>query len=327
MATMTFFGYHLYKFSKDAPMPDEVSELRLLTHLVAAGSLSEAARRWDSSPPVMSRRLAAMEARLGVRLFTRTSRHFTLTEEGALLHERALKIVADIADAEAEAAAKITSPRGKIRVGAPMQIGRRFIAPLVARFIDRYPCVGVELVLSDAGLEVVDDDLDIALRNGLPGDQSAVARQLLCSARAICATPEYLSRHGTPETPEDLLRHNCIRLVRGRRTFDRWVFQENGQRREVQVSGRLSTTSGEVMHDWVLAGKGIANKAVWDIEEDLRAGRLLQCLTSYACDEITLYMVLASRAHMPPRLRVFIDFLTAALNTAMPAKRKGPQSR
>src|ERR1700743_3665314 len=118
-------------------MQDEISDLRLFTHLVAAGSLSEAARRWDSSPPAMSRRLAALESRLGVRLITRTSRRFSLTEEGALLHERAVKIVADIAEAEAEASAKMQSPRGRLRVGAPMQIGRQLIAPIIARFSDR----------------------------------------------------------------------------------------------------------------------------------------------------------------------------------------------
>jgi DNA-binding transcriptional LysR family regulator len=298
----------------NAAMQDEISDLRLFTHLVAAGSLSEAARRWDSSPPVMSRRLAALEARLGVRLITRTSRRFTLTEEGALLHERALKIVADIAEAEAEASAKVESPRGRIRVGAPMQIGRQLIAPIIARFTDRYPGVSVQLVLSDAGLEVIDDELDIAIRNGLPGDQNVVARKLLSSRHVVCATPAYLKRHGTPKTPEDLHGHNCIRLVRGRQIFDRWVFEEAGQRREVQVTGTLSTTSGEVVRDWALAGKGIAFKALWDIAEDLGSGKLRECLAAFSCSEIKLYAILPTRVHMPPRLRAFVDFLAAQLS-------------
>jgi DNA-binding transcriptional LysR family regulator len=294
-------------------MQDEVSDLRLLVHLAAAGSLSEAARRWNTSVPMMSRRLSAMEARLGVRLVTRTSRHFALTEEGALLHERALKILTDIAEAEAEASSKVSSPKGSLRVGAPMQIGRQLIAPLISRFADKYPGISIQLVLSDSGLEAVEDELDIAIRIGLPSEQDVVARKLLDGRRLVCAAPEYLRRHGAPEVPEDLLKHNCIRLVRDRHIFDRWIFEQDGQRRAVQVRGTLSTTSGEVVYGWALAGHGIAMKASWDIRADLRDGRLVECLAAYSCDTIALYVVFATRRHMPPRMRVFIDFMAEAL--------------
>jgi DNA-binding transcriptional LysR family regulator len=295
-------------------MQDEVSDLRLLVHLVASGSLSEAARRWNSSVPMMSRRLSAMETRLGVRLIARTSRRFILTDEGALLHDRALKILVDIAEAEAEASSRIGSPKGNLRVGASSQIGRQRIAPLISRFTDQFPGINVQLILSDSGLEVIDDELDIAIRIGLPNEQDVVARKLLDGKRMVCAAPAYLKRYGTPLVPEDLLEHSCIRLVRGRRVVDRWLFEEDGQRRELQVRGSLSTTSGEVLYGWVLAGRGVALKASWDIEDDLREGRLVECLAPYACDEISLYVVFATRRHMPPRLRVFVDFIAAALN-------------
>jgi DNA-binding transcriptional LysR family regulator len=298
----------------DTAMQDEVSDLRLLVHLAAAGSLSEAARRWNTSTPLMSRRLSAMEARLGVRLISRTSRRFTLTDEGALLHERALKILVDIAEAEAEASSNVGSPKGGLRVGAPSQIGRQRIASLITYFADKYPDINIHLVISDSGQEVLEDELDIAIRIGMPNEQNVIARKLLGGRRVICATPDYLKRHGAPEVPEDLLAHNCIRLVRGRRMFDRWIFEEDGQRRELQVNGTLSTTSGEVMYGWVLDSRGIALKANWDIKEDLREGRLVECLAPYACDEIALYAVFATRLHMPPRMRVFIDFIAAALN-------------
>jgi DNA-binding transcriptional LysR family regulator len=294
-------------------MQDDISDLRLLVHLASAGSLSEAARRWDTSVPMMSRRLSAMEARLGVRLITRTSRRFALTDEGAMLHERALKILVDIAEAEAEASSKVGSPKGHLRVGAPSQFGRQRIAPLITRFNDQYPAVGVQLVLSDSGLEVVEDELDIAIRIGLPNEQDVVARKLLDGRRMACATPAYLQRRGTPQVPGDLLEHDCIRLVRGRHMADRWIFEEDGERREIQVKGTLSTTSGEVVYNWVLASRGIAVKTSWDIAEDLREGRLVECLAPYACDTIALYVVFATRRHMPPRMRVFIDFIAAAL--------------
>ena len=294
-------------------MADQVDDLRLLTQLVAAGSLSEAARRLGSSAPAMSRRLAAMEARLGVRLIERSARRFMLTEQGAFLHERALRIVRDVDEAEAETSAKGDTPGGLLRIGAPSELGRRVIAPLLARFRAQCPNLEVLLVLSDAGLDPVDDELEMVLRNGMPDDAAAVVRKLLTSRRIVCATPDYLARHGAPRKPDDLLQHDCIRLVRGRRVFDQWPFIENGQRRTVRVRGTLSSTSGEVMHDWVMAGMGIGLKAMWDVHDDLREGRLQECLPDYWCDEIELYACFASHAHMPRRVKAFTSFLVEAL--------------
>jgi len=290
-------------------MADDISDLRLLTLLTAAGGLTEAARRLDISTSVLSRRLTQMEARLGVRLFTRTTRRFILTNEGSLLHERAVQIVADVDDAEAEASTHGKEPRGMLRVGAPMQLGRRLVAPLIAKFNEHFPRVNVQLVLSDAGLDVVDDELDVVLRVGQPPEPGAIVRKLLSSRRVVCATPDYFARYGVPSTPEELRQHQCLCLVRGRRTFDNWAFQRDGVPFHVRVNGGLTTTSGEVLYDWVVMGKGIGLKGLWDIASDLIDGRLQECLTDFAGDPIDLYAVFASRAHMPPRMRVFIDFI------------------
>jgi DNA-binding transcriptional LysR family regulator len=179
-------------------------------------------------------------------------------------------------------------------VGAPPEIGRKQIAPLIERFSDRYPEVEVRLVLSDIGLDVIDDNLDVALRIGLPPDTGVIAKKLLASRRIVCAAPDYIARHGRPETPDDLISHDCIRLVRGQRMFDRWLFVEHGRRREVQVRGTLSTGSGEVLHDWALKRRGLALKAQWDIEDDLKSGALVECLGGCHCDDIHLYAVFAS---------------------------------
>jgi DNA-binding transcriptional LysR family regulator len=293
-------------------MPDEINDLRVFAQMVDAGSLSAAARQTDGSAAAMSRRLAALEKRLGVRLVTRTSRRFELTVEGALFHERALTILQAVDDAEAEISAQARVPQGLVCIGAPSEIGRKQIAPLIEAFSDHYPEVEVRLVLSDIGLDVIDDNLDVALRIGLPPDTGVVAKRLLSSRRIVCAAPEYLARCGTPHTPADLAGHDCIRLVRGQRVFDRWVFQEDGRRRDVQVRGTLSTASGEVLHDWALKGRGLVLKALWDIEDDLREGRLVECLAPYHCDEIELYAVFANRRHMSPRVRVFLDFVEQA---------------
>ena len=293
---------------------DQVHDFRLLTELVAAGRLSAAARRLGSSTPAVSRRLAALEARLGVRLVERSARRFMLTEQGALLHERALRIVRDIDEAEAAVAAQGEAPGGLLRVGAPTEFGRRVVAPMLARFRTRCPNLEVVLTLSDAGLDPVDDELDIVLLNGMPADPAIVVRRLLTSRRIVCATPEYLRSHGTPQVPEDLLRHDCIRLVRGRRVFDEWVFAEGGGQRKVRVSGSLASTSGEVVHDWIMAGLGPGLKALWDVEVDLREGLLVECLPDHWCDEIALYACFASHGHRPLRVRAFTAFLAETLD-------------
>jgi DNA-binding transcriptional LysR family regulator len=294
-------------------MADEVAELQLFVEIVKAGNLSAAARALDSSPAAMSRGLSALEARLGVRLVTRTSRTFELTEEGHLFYERCERIVADIAEAEAEASSQGKLVKGRLRIGAPMGIGRRLIASLVAQFVEKYPGIQVQLNLSDSGLDVIGDGLDIALRVGLPTDASVLAKKILSTRRIVCASPSYLKRHGTPRRPEDLRQHNCIRLVRGRQVIDTWPFQENGNRLEVVVTGSLTTTSGEVVHDWVRSGRGIALKAVWDVQPDLETGALIECLEDFWSDEIDLFAICANRQHLFPRVRIFLDYISSML--------------
>jgi DNA-binding transcriptional LysR family regulator len=295
---------------------DEISDLRLFIRMATAGSLSETARRLNSSLPAMSRRLAAMEARLGVRLIDRGTRRFVLTEEGSVLYERGVGILAELDATEAEIAANVSAPQGHLRVGAPLEIGRRRIAPLIAEFSRRYPRVSIELVLNDSHVDVVGDDLDVGLLIDVPTDGNVISRQLLSSRRVVCASPAYIAEHGVPETPEDLLGHDCIRLVRGRHVFDCWTFAEHGKPRQVQVRGTLLTNNAEVMHGWVLMGRGFALKALWDIEDELSDGRLVEVLAPFAHNAINLYAVYPTRTHLPLRVRVFLDFVIASLVAA-----------
>jgi DNA-binding transcriptional LysR family regulator len=299
-------------------LSDEISDLRLFSRIVAAGSLSETARRIHSSLPAVSRRLAAMEERLGVRLIDRGPRRFTLTEEGGVLHERALTILRDLDAAEAEATAQAKHPRGRMRVGVPLEIGRRRIAPLVAEFTARYPGISIELVLSDSRVDILEEEIDIGMHVDPPQDGNLISRVLLYSSRVIIASPEYLARHPAPAKPIDLLEHDCARLVRGRRVFDHWMFKEDGRVREIQVQGTLLTNNSEVMHDWALAGRAVTIKALWDVEDDIQAGRLVQLLQPFQCDELNLYATYATRTHLPPRMRLFIDFVVQELSPPKP---------
>jgi DNA-binding transcriptional LysR family regulator len=293
---------------------DEIAELQLFVEIVKAGNLSAAARSRNASPAAMSRGLSALESRLGVRLVTRTSRSFELTEEGQRFYDRCARIVTDIAEAEAEASSKGATVKGMLRIGAPMELGRRLIAPLITEFRRGFPEVQVHLMLSDSGLDVIDDGLDVALRVGLPADSSVIAKKILTAKRIVCASPVYFKKHGVPARPSDLLQHDCIRLVRGRRVMDTWLFQDQGKRFEVIVNGTLSTTSGEVVHDWVRAGKGIALKAAWDLQPELAAGTIVQCLSEFWCDEIDLFAICANRQHLSPRIRAFLDFVAKKIS-------------
>ena len=296
-------------------MSDEVSDLRLFTKMVSAGSLSETARRLNSSLTAMSRRLSQMEARLGVRLIDRGSRRFSLTEEGELLFARGMSIIAEIDEVEAEVSAKVLAPKGRLRVSAPSEIGRRHIAPLVSEFTELYPATSVELILTDAKPDILGGELDFGLQTGLPSDGSLIVRKLLGGSRVVCASPRYLSEHAAPEVPRDLAQHNCIRMIRWGQVFDRWRFVVDGVQQEVVISGALTANGADVVHSWILAGHGIGLKARWDIQADLADGRLVELLAPYSHDPINLYAVHANRSHLPLRMRMLIDFISSGLQS------------
>ena len=296
-------------------MASEISDLRLFARIVAAGSLSEAARRTHSSLPAVSRRLAALEARLGVRLIERGPRRFMLTEEGNHFNERAVGILRDIDEAEAEASSTGKRPRGHLRIGTHVEIGRRRIAPMIAEFASRHPGITAELVLTDARLDVLEDEMDVVLQIVPPSAGNIVSRVVLSSRLVICASPKYLATHRSLRCPADLLNHDCIRLVvRGRRRLAQWQFIEDGRLKQVEVRGSLSTSSGEVMHDWAVAGRGIAQKLLWDVQDDLRAGRLVRLLEPFECEEAKLFLTYPTRTHLPSRARLFIDFIANAFH-------------
>ena len=290
-------------------IPLTADDFRFFVKLVESGGLSAAARRLGSSPPAVSRRLAMLEARLGVGLVTRSSRRFSLTKAGQRFNERALLVVAEIDDIMAELSDEQSALRGRLRIAAPMEVGRRRLAPLLGRFQALHPQLEIELVLSDAGQDLVRDELDFAFCTTIPEDSSLVCQTLLRSRRVVCAAPDYLARHGRPQTPEELTQHNCLRLVRGRQIFDAWRFQRDSVPLEIQVNGTLSSTSGEVIHDWVLAGLGLALKAEWDIVEDLAQGRLVECLEHFSVVDLCLYGVFLSRPRQTRRLRMLLDHL------------------
>jgi LysR family transcriptional regulator, transcriptional activator for dmlA len=295
---------------------DSVSEFALFRTIVETGGISAAALALQSSPAAVSRRLSALETKLGVRLAERSSRRFRLTDEGLLLYERCKTILQHIRDAEAEVASRGGAARGLLRVGAPVDFGRRHIAPLLAAFAAQHPGLEAHLVLSDAGLENEADGYDLVFRFGLPSDPTMIARKVATTGQIVCAAPSYVARRGAPASPAELGEHNCLRLARRHRLVDLWRFTREGTEYEAHVSGSLSSGDGSVLHEWALSGEGISWEAHWDIAHDLAAGRLVELLPGYGCPTIELYAIFAPGKPVPPRIRLFVDHVVDAMSRA-----------
>ncbi len=293
-------------------VPDGIGDAELFCAVVEAGGISAGALASGSSPPAVSRRLLALEMRLGVRLAERSARRFRLTDEGALYYQHCCGILTSLRDAEAEVSARGAVARGLLKVGAPVELGRRRIAPLLADFAAQHPGLEVHLMLSDAGLEVGQDGIDVALRIDRPDDPAVIARKIASMRRVLCGAPSYLAVRGKPERPADLVAHECLRLARRHRLHDHWRFRTENGVEEIRVGGHLSSSSGDVLHGWALEGRGLSLEALWDVAEDLLAGRLVECLADYWCDEIELFVTFQPGNPIPPRIRLFVDFVAAS---------------
>jgi DNA-binding transcriptional LysR family regulator len=289
-------------------MAEQFDHMAVFARVVAAGSLSAAARELGLSPAVVSRRLAALETRLGVRLINRTTRSLHLTDEGAGYYEACTRILAQVEEADAAASAGRGQPQGALKVAVPASFGHQFITPLVPQFAARYPEVQIALSLSDRTVNLIEEGFDLAIRIAELADSSLAARKLAPNRRVVCASPEYLRRHGTPRIPEDLVRHNCLPAPDFTAT---WVYKDpDGKPGSVRVSGRYACDNWEVIREWALAGLGVALKSTWDVRRHLEDGSLVPLLPGYIFgSEVAIYAVYPHRRHLPAKTRAFIEFL------------------
>ena len=289
-------------------MADSLQEMSVFARVVAAGSLSAAARELGLSPALISRRLAALEARLGVRLINRTTRSLHLTDDGASYYEACTRVLSDIEEADAAVAAGRVEPRGVLRVALPASFGHQHIAPLIPRFAERYPKIQLALSLSDRNVSLIEEGFDLAVRIAHLEDSSLTARKLAPNRRVVCASPTYLERHGTPRTPDELLRHNCLTTSEFAMN---WEYKgPDGKAGSVRVSGRYSCDNWEVLREWALAGLGIALKSTWDVHRLLAEGSLVHVCPGYTFhSDVAIYAVYPSRRLLPAKTRVFIEFL------------------
>jgi len=291
----------------------ELPDLLLFVRAIESGSLSAAGRTLGLSPTVASKRLTRLEARLGVRLVQRSSRRLALTDEGATYFERAALILAEVD----EAAAAVTHEgcaRGSLRVTATVSFGQRWLAPFVADFAQKHPGVSIQLHLGDALRDLVGEGFDLAIRIGQPQDSSLIARRLAGNRRLVVASPDYLARAGVPKQPADLAQHDCILMMRGSAPQTVWRFGPMA----VPVHGRLSSDDGRLVQDWALAGYGLARKSLWDVGDDLRAGRLVSVLDAHTVEAQDIYAIYPSRRFVAARTRQFIEALARYLAATEP---------
>jgi len=286
-----------------------LKQLESFASVAVRGSLTAAAHAEGVAPAVIGRRIDALEERLGVKLLVRTTRKITLTHEGSAFLEDCQRLLADIANAEASVSAGGVKASGHLRITAPAGFGRRHVAPLVPLFIAQHPDVSVSLNLSDRVVDIVNESFDCAIRVGDLPDSSLVSVRLADNRRLCVAAPAYLQRAGTPKTPAELSRHQCLTLSSDASQTRGWAFKADGVVTHLRPSGRLDCSDGQVLHGWCLQGLGIAWRSTWEVEAEVADGRLQIVLDDFAAPPNGIYAVFPQRKHLPLRVRLWIDFI------------------
>lgn len=302
---------------------DASSELAFFVLLADKASFSATARELNLTPPAVSKRLAQIEQRLGVRLLNRSTRRVSLTDEGVLYLEHARRILADIQEMESSLSRRRGAPKGLLRMNATLGFGRTVIAPMVSAFVRRYAEVEVQLQLTDAPMDLVASGFDLGVRFGALPDSSLAARKLMSNRRLLCASPAYLAAHGAPATPGDLGAHACILHRQNDDAWGMWRLTRGRQAETVKVRGTLSSNDGDVVLGWALDGHGILIRSEWDLLKYLESGRLQAVLPDWTLPPADLYAVYPARRHLPARVRAMIEFLASQFADRHAAGRGG----
>jgi DNA-binding transcriptional LysR family regulator len=283
-------------------------QISTFVDVVSKGSLSAAARAEGIAPAMIGRRLDALEARLGVKLLQRTTRKLALTNEGAAFLEDCQRILAELEEAESAVAERSARATGHLMISAPAGFGRQHVAPLLPSFLAEHRDVEATLNLNDRVVDLIGEGVDVAIRIASLSDSNLVSVKLADNERVLVATPGYLKRYGEPKTLADLSKHNCL-AISSEGSQRGWTFRDNGKIVTIKVSGNMGCNDGQVLHEWALAGKGLAWRSMWEVGSEIESGQLQTVLNQYAAPGNDIYAVFAQRRHLPLRIRTFVDFL------------------
>ncbi|HYP57660.1 MAG TPA: LysR family transcriptional regulator, partial [Beijerinckia sp.] len=293
-----------------------MTDINIFAHVVETGSLTAAARKLELSLAVVSKRLAKLEAQLGIRLINRTTRRLSLTDEGERFYSRCLRILADLQEAQDEAANPHLPPAGLLRVASTAAFARHQIAPRLASFQERFPDVRVQVIATNREIDLVQNGIDLAIKIGALTASSLVERVLVPDRRVICAAPDYLARFGAPRTPQDLIHHRCVAF--GDPPETTWHFErsEGSDPIAVEINASVLSNDGDIAREAALAGSGIVRKSIWHVAKDLEEGRLELLLADYQIATPSIRAAYLLTHTVPAKIRVFLDFLSDQLNAA-----------
>jgi DNA-binding transcriptional LysR family regulator len=288
---------------------DKLTSLRAFVKVVELGSFSEAGRKLRLSRSAISKYIADLERDLGVQLIHRTTRRVSPTESGQVYFERTLSALAELDAADQAVAHLQSTPRGLLRVNAPMSFGTIKLGPLIADFMARYPDLQIQLVLSDEHVDPVQGGLDVTLRIAELDSSSLIARKLIAVDRVVCASPGYFKKNGKPKLPDDLRQHNCL-TYGFLSTGNQWKLTgPDGADHWIAPPWTLCANNAEVLRDAAVKGRGIAVLPAFLAENELKSGALMTCLDDYKTPPLTLYAIYPPTRHLSVKVRSFIDFL------------------
>jgi DNA-binding transcriptional LysR family regulator len=288
-----------------------LDNIRTFVRVYELGSMSAAGRDLRISPAVTSSRISQLEEHLGVRLFQRTTRNLTPTEQGQAFYGGACEILESVDSAEAQVVSITDNPRGSLYVAAPLGVGRRLIAPQVAGFLDEYPEVNVRLRLTDRKVDLTTEGLDLAFFLGQPEDSNLRIRKIADVQRVLCAAPSYIEKRGMPVSGEDLEKgqHECLSLRFPGASEFQWRLETPEGLKRYRVKGRYESDDGDVLTDWALEGQGIAMKPVFEVVDYLNSGRLIRVAQNSPPEPIQMACLYTHRRHQDPKTRLFMEFV------------------
>lgn len=302
-------------------MSKDAIDLRFFVVVTESGSLAEAARRMDVTPSAVSQRLRQLETRLGLHLIHRSTRRFSLTEEGTLFYERAVALLAQVDDLIDDLRMRSGEVAGTLHVGGPLGFGRHYLAPAIADFHTLHPKLMVSLTLSDVVSVADANRFDLIVHIGERPDSSVVAYPIAPNRRFICAAPGYLARHPAPRTPQDLAQHDCIVLRENDEDVTLWRFSKKRIEQSVRVRAILSSNDGDVARQWALQGKGLIMRSEWNVAECLASGALVRVLPDWHVPDADIMAMVARREGMAGRVKLFLAFLQARFKPQPPWRR------
>ena len=297
---------------------DKPSEMAVFVRVVDTESFSKAARALKLTPSAVSKLIGRLEDRLGARLLSRTTRRLSLTEEGRAYYQRCLPILSAIDEAERAVTELHAEPRGLLKINSSTAFGHLHVAPLLPKFLDRHPDLRIQLTLTDSVVNLVEEEIDVAIRIARMPDSTLIARKLAAARRVVAASPEYLARYGTPKTPEDLKDLNCLTLS-FETQLNQWEFKGEDGPQRYRSSGNFETNNAVSLQQAAVAGMGLIRAADFVIAPDICAGRLVPVLTDFEIEGGTnIYAVYSHARHLSPKVRAFVDLLVETFTPEPP---------